>query len=329
MAGDKESPRPSEAFRAAERKLVDLNRGSYVLAGWRWDGPRAMRSGRRRATLGIGIAVVVVASATAAYLVRDRLFTGPISEQSIQPEFITPIGSDGSLVNVEVGFPWSEQGYCAGQFHVKASETSTEVSVGSIISRTYSQGICAGIGSNGRWATAPLSLKSPIGKRSVVRKSNGAALPVFALTVMLRCQDAIHSQATADADQITLFNEVALPKNSLQANRSGEPDPSARFFAKSGLEIASGSTFTLSVPDDWMGRASIGWGSSQIRTMHLYVPACHEVISGNRWLVFAGGFWAAEPSCVPLGVNSGIQQETVQIGVGTACPGQAPPPPGA
>jgi hypothetical protein len=287
-----------------------------------------MRSGRGRATFGVGIAVVVVAAATAVYLVHDRLFTGPVSEQSIQPEFITPIGADGSLLNVDVGFPWAEKGYCAGQFQASASETSTQISVGAVISRTYGEGICAGIGSNGRWASAPLSLKSPIGNRSVVRRGDGVALPVFALTVMLPCQDAIHSLAGPDADQITFFNEVALPKNALQANRSGEPDPSAKLFAKNGLEIASGSTFTLSVPDDWMGRASIGWGSPSIRTMRLYVHACHELIAGNRWLVFAGGFWAAEPSCVPLAVNAGNQQETVQIGVGTACPGQSPPPPG-
>jgi hypothetical protein len=297
-----------------------------------------MRSGRGRATLGVGIAVVLVAAATAVYLVRDRLLTGPVSEQSIKgpvseqsikPEFISPIGLDGSLVNVYVGFPWAEQGYCVGQFQVSASETSAQISVGAVISRTYRQGICADVGSNGRWTTAPLSLKAPIGKRAVVRRSDGVALPVFAVTVTLSCQDAINSQASPDADQITLFNEVALPKYALQANRSSEPDPSAKLFAKNGLEIASESTFVLSVPDDWMGRISIGWGSQPIRTMRLDVPACHELISGNRWLVFAGGFWAAEPSCVPLAVNAGGQQETVQVGVGTACPGQSPPPPGA
>ena len=287
-----------------------------------------MRPGRGRALLGVGIAVVVVAAATAAYFAHDRLIGSPVSVQSIQPEFITPIGSDGSLVDVEVGFPWTERGYCAGQYQVNASETPIEISVGAVTSRTYSQGNCAGIGSNGRWATAPLALKNPIDKRSVVRKSDGVALPVFALTVMLRCQDAIHSQPSPDEDQITLFNEVALPKNALQANRSGEPDPSARLLAKNGLEIVSESSFMLSVPDDWIGRVSIGWGSPPIRTMHLYVPVCHEVISGNRWLVFAGGFWVAEPSCLPLSVNSESQQETVQIGVGTACPGQAQPPPG-
>ena len=287
-----------------------------------------MRSAQGRAILGVGIAVVVVAAATAVYLVRDRLLTDSVSEQSIQPEFVTPIGSDGSLVNVEVGFLWTERGYCAGQFQVNASETPNEVSVGTVLSRTYSQGSCAGIGSNGKWATAPLALKNPIGKRSVVRRTDGVALPVFALTVMLQCQDAIHSQASPDADQIALFNEVALPKNALQANLSGEPDPSAKLFAKNGLEIASGSTSMLSVPDDWMGRVTIGWGSPSIRTMHLYVPACREVISGNRWLVFAGGFWVAEPSCVPIDVNSGNHQETVHIGVGKACPGQAEPPAG-
>jgi hypothetical protein len=145
---------------------------------------------------------------------------------------------------------------------------------------------------------------------------------------MLRCQDAISSQARPDADQIAVLDEIALPKDALQANRSGEPDPSARLFGKTGLAIASRARFMLTVPDEWMGRMTIGWGSPATRTMNLYVPACDQTSSGKPWHVFAGGFWVAEPACVPIVVNSGTQQETVHIGIGVACPGQAPPPAG-
>ncbi len=284
-----------------------------------------MKSRRGRAILGVTIAVVVVAAATVAYIVRDLLFAGQISVQSIQPAFVTPIGSDGSLTNVDVGFPWTEQGYCLGQFRAEAKETFGQIRVGAVMSRTNSNENCAGVGSNGKWATAPLSLRAPIGVRQVVRDSNGAPLPVFALTAMLHCGDAISSGPAPLADDVPISNAVVLPKVALQANRTGEFDPSAKWFAKVGLFVRSGASFMLSVPDDWMGRLSIGWGSPATRTMNLHVSGCTSDI---RWLVFAGGFWVDEPSCVPIVVNSGSQQETVQIGVGAACPGQAPPPPG-
>jgi hypothetical protein len=56
-----------------------------------------------------------------------------------------------------------------GRVLVKAKETGAQVRLNAVISRTYSYGSCAGIGSNGRWATAPLSLHGPIGNRAVVR----------------------------------------------------------------------------------------------------------------------------------------------------------------
>jgi hypothetical protein len=200
--------------------------------------------------------------------------------------------------------------------------------VGVVVSRTYSNLACASVGSNGKWATAPLTLHAPVGHRLVVRATDRAPLPVFAIAVTLRCQDAIASVASPDADQTVLFNEVALPKESLQANRSGESDSSAKLFAKFGLAVASGATLRLAVPDQWMDRASIGWGSPAVRALAVYVQACPKPSSGNRWLIFAGGFWVPEVACIPVGVNSGSQRETVQVGVGTACPGQAPPPSG-
>jgi hypothetical protein len=273
-------------------------------------------------------AAAVVAMATLGLVGCGGGSSGKVTIESIQPEFVTPVGADDSFTNVEVGFPWTEHGYCAGQFQAKATESATQVRVDAVISRTYSDGGCAGLGSNGKWATAPLSLQMPIGDRAVVRNRDGVELPVFALTVMLHCQDATGSQAGPAPDQTAVFNEVALPKDALQANRSGENDPAARLFAKSALAVAPGASFKLSVTDDWMGRLTIGWGSPAIRTMNLYVPGCGQANSARQWLVFPGGFWVDQPACVPVQVNSGAQQQTVQVGIGTACPGQAPPPAG-
>lgn len=279
-----------------------------------------------RAWLAIAIGVLMVAAGTAFYALHEHPAVDQVEEQTIHPMFVTPVGADGSLTNVDVGFPWSEPGYCAGQFHAAAIETETQVRVGDVISSDPSGAACAGLGSNGRWATAGLRLQQPIGHRQVVRESDGAALPVFALAMILRCQDTIASMPAPSANDVVVFDKVALPAMALQAAPSGDSDPSARLFAKAALVVAAGSTFMLRLPEEWMGRAGIGWGSPATRTMAQYVSSCQ---GRARWLVFAGGLWVAEPSCVPLVVNSWNQERTVMIGVGKACPGQADPSPAA
>jgi hypothetical protein len=47
--------------------------------------------------------------------------------------------------------------------------------------------------------------------------------------------------------------------------------------------------------------------------------------AGGGWLAYAGGFWIDHPACVPIIVRAGGKQQQVDIGVGTACPGQRPP----
>ena len=153
-------------------------------------------------------------------------------------------------------------------------------------------------------------------------------MPVFALTVRLRCDDAISSVTAPGQDEVSIVNEVALPKNALQANPSGERslDPGARLFAKAALFVAPRANLLLNVPEEWMGKASIGWGPAATRTMALSISGCD---AGDRWLVFAGGFWVAQPACIPLLVHTVTLHETVMIGVGKACPGQAEPPSGS
>jgi hypothetical protein len=176
-----------------------------------------------------------------------------------------------------------------------------------------------------------LTLASALGTRNVVRDSDGIVLPVVSpgMAASIACKDAIASKADPPADLSVVFNQVALPTvNAVQANRSGESDPSARLFAKAGLFVASGASVALIVPPEWLGRVTIGWDNSGMRTTHLFVSRCKTTGSQKRWLVFAGGFWVGEPACVPLLVRSGAQEQKVQIGVGAACPGQVAPPPG-
>lgn len=151
--------------------------------------------------------------------------------------------------------------------------------------------------------------------------------------VVLPCEDAIGSNPKPLPGKSTVFDRVALPTQfALQAAPSLEADPAARLFAKDGLQIRRSMAFDLVVPDEWVGRLLIGWGSPAKRTTQLYVPGCQpkETVNPLRptddWIAYAGGYWVKDPACVGLTVKAGNAQQTVRIGVGAACPGQAPPP---
>jgi hypothetical protein len=272
-------------------------------------------------------ALVVVAAIFFGFQQHLRV---QVTEEFLQPQVVSPV--EGGVVNtVLVGVTWMESGWCYGQFKVNATESPSQVRVGPVISRSYSRGACAGLGTVNNMVWTSLTLASALGTRNVVRDSDGIVLPVVSpgMAASIACKDAIASKADLPADLSVVFNQVALPTvNAVQANRSGESDPSARLFAKAGLFVASGASVALIVPPEWLGRLTIGWDNSGKRRTHLFVSGCKATGSQKRWLVFAGGFWVGEPACVPLLVRSGAQEQKVQIGVGAACPGQVGPPPG-
>jgi hypothetical protein len=121
---------------------------------------------------------------------------------------------------------------------------------------------------------------------------------------------------------------VALPASprlpALGTSRTGSVHRAVRLFAKWGLTIRAGESFTLAVPRRLVGVASIGWGSSARPALAVTVPSCHA--GRARWLSFAGGYFVRHILCLPLLVRAHGKIETAQIGVGVACPGQKPPP---
>jgi len=159
------------------------------------------------------------------------------------------------------------------------------------------------------------------------------AAPVGARSsTVLPCGDQIGS-STAPAPELTALGPVALPTRfALGAVLlPNEPDPNARFWAKTGLDIKAGASFELVVPPEWRGRLSIAWGNGAPRTTRLQVAACRWMASPSQssparaWLGFAGGYWVRNPACVSLLVRAGHQTRRVHIGIGAACPGQSPP----
>jgi hypothetical protein len=142
----------------------------------------------------------------------------------------------------------------------------------------------------------------------------------------LNCTKAIGGD-TPPADFTVVLDAVALPAAprypALQAAETGgEP----ALFAKTGLVVRAGATVRLSIPPSVGRGAGIGWGLDRNgQTPTLVVPGCPD-LRGTGWLAFAGGYWADEPLCLPLDVGVGAQTQRVEIGIGTACPGQAAPP---
>jgi hypothetical protein len=121
---------------------------------------------------------VVVAVLVAVYPSVAQLARGRLTESSLEPRavMLLPEGNDPRVVMV--GVTWSESGWCVGQFHVTSTETTTDVRVGTVVSRLYENDVCAGVGTVNNMAWADLTLKAPLGSRVVVRTSDDVVLPV-------------------------------------------------------------------------------------------------------------------------------------------------------
>lgn len=200
----------------------------------------------------------------------------------------------------------------------------------------------------GALAVLVLTTCSPTSTTTSNRPASGATPSVGSSTseagaapsLELPCSESIASLLQPSSGNTVVLGVVALPTSdarafALQTDLSGERDPTARLFAKSGLEINAGAAFEIVVPDEAANRFSIGWGSPAKRTRHLVVRGCHAESSwaarvgsaicdsGFTWFAYAGGYWLQQVGCLPLLVRAGGQQRRILIGVGAPCAGQS------
>jgi hypothetical protein len=183
---------------------------------------------------------------------------------------------------------------------------------------------------------ALLAISVPLLTATTCAPTSTASQAPSDLVAVLRCQDVIASEVAPPSESSIILDAVALPTGrALQANRSADSDPNAKLFAKDGLIIRRGASFDLVVPQSWRGRLAVGWGSYAKPTSHLRVPGCRPTqrmpsssrwVLSDDWLVYPGGYSVPQAACVSLTVRAGQTEQTVQIGVGVACPGQSPPP---
>lgn len=133
------------------------------------------------AFLGAAVAATLL---FAAALVLGNNGHGPLADWvgvsvvDVEPIAYTTAGDGGDPWGMGVVIPWSEDGYCLGQFRVDVVETDREVRIGTVHSRDKRNAPCAGVGTVDGRAFVAVTLSRPLGDRQVVRESDGAALPL-------------------------------------------------------------------------------------------------------------------------------------------------------
>ena len=147
-------------------------------------------------------------------------------------------------------------------------------------------------------------------------------------SVLLDCGDDIGAHPPDSRLQVIL-GVVALPTSAagpaLQTAPTGGQPSSPRLFAKTGLLIKAGTDFQLVVPARAADRFGIGWGSAATPSQAVVVHHCADDGQPSSWLAYAGGYWLDHPACVTVQIRTAERRQSVEIGLGTPCPGQRPP----
>jgi hypothetical protein len=158
--------------------------------------------------------------------------------------------------------------------------------------------------------TTPEAGPQPSGRPSGTSPSRSAAPPAGSVD----CAHSIDHADTPPVDYEVVLDAVALPtRRRFDARPSGD---GIWRFAKQGLLVRSDAAVDLTVAPAAAGRAWIGWGSPAEPASRVHVPACGGPYT---WIVFVGGFWITQPTCVPVVVRAGGRSATIRFAVDTYC----------
>ncbi len=166
-------------------------------------------------------------------------------------------------------------------------------------------------------ATAP-----PAASESAGSTSASGTSTVTGVTVDAECRAVIDDLAAPPENYRIFADVVALNVDVTEMQLSAQPNAGARYFVKTGLLIRPTKAITMSVAPDLTGTVAIGWGTTRAEgsATTLTIPACPgRTRAAANWLVFAGGYYVAQPTCVPLVIRAGDLTVTARIPVGAAC----------
>lgn len=155
-------------------------------------------------------------------------------------------------------------------------------------------------------ATEPVSTPTP----PVVSRSPEAAV--------MPCSDPIEALDALPEAYKPILDVVALPRQ--ETHQRGRTDPETGFvFSKMGLVVRVGAAFRIEVAPTSRDNARISWDNtgSIDPVLTLEVENC----SGPRtWIVYPGGIWTRDPSCVALLITAGPATEEIDLPIGAPCP---------
>ena len=139
---------------------------------------------------------------------------------------------------------------------------------------------------------------------------------------MLTCEGSVEIDAVVPEQYEIILDDVALPTAvssapPLQAVRQPESE-GPRYFAKAGLLLRADAVVHLEIVDA-VGHSELGWGSPSNPDKAVSGSGC----GGEQWAAYPGGFYVDELQCIDVTVEKAGQSQTVQVGVGAACDGQA------
>lgn len=130
---------------------------------------------------------------------------------------------------------------------------------------------------------------------------------------ILLCDQVIDRLSELRPQDSIVGDIVAFPSLTLQM---GPQDLDfGQFFSKTGLIVRADTAFEILVPEGSTTR--VHWGNHGEPVQRLIVPACGGT---DAWVVFAGGFWVDEATCVELIVRRPDQEDAIApISIGVPC----------
>lgn len=137
---------------------------------------------RTRRWLVAALACAGLGTVAVGFLGFGPLDRRAVTETRLEPQRVSVLGQGGDPLVLMVGVTWTEEGYCDGQFEVHATETATEVRIGTVVSREKPGMLCPGLGTADNTAWTSVYLAAPLGERQAVRESDGFVLPVRKLS---------------------------------------------------------------------------------------------------------------------------------------------------
>lgn len=143
----------------------------------------------------------------------------------------------------------------------------------------------------------------------------------------LVCGQAIDGMPEVVPRYTIVGDVVAFPSGTQQAPPETPHPQHGQLFAKAGLVVRADSAFELIVPAGSTTR--IGWRQDNEPVQRIIVPTCEsemdnmnhaDIEPGDVWVVFAGGFYVDESTCVELIVRRPDREDAVaRISIGVAC----------